>query len=259
MTDFLITMITLYPWFTWLLVIFAGAGLGYAAVWLARLQMAGYAWLGYRHQVWRAKARVRRRLLDDGLFDCPTCARLAEGMPGDDPPEYQHPDGGGDWDEPGEDWSPAAEYGQGTMAGVTEVLRRAHEAGLLDDDQLPDGPPGERTGPPLCDDPECDKYGWVHPPPCLTLPTMPVPQYTAPAMPAGPPVPWSGLAASLETLHRGDGDPVLHPKVAAELGHDTTEGALDSIFTRAQAAEVQAMITDGVTTANSGQRYYLEG
>ena len=155
------------------------------------------------------------------------------------------------WDEPDEDGSPAAEYGAGATAGLAEILSRAHEAGLLDDDQLPDGPPADRTGPPSCDDPECDKYGWVHPPPCLVLPTMPVPQFTDPAGPAGPPVPWSGLAASLETLARGDGDPALHPVVAAELGHDTTESAVDSIFTRAQAAEVQAMITDGVSNTTA--------
>lgn len=143
----------------------------------------------------------------------------------DDPPEYQHPHG--DDDDCPDDDPP------GQMAGLAGVLRRANAMGLLDDDQLPDGPPvtGIR-----CNDRDCDLYGFIHPPPCRLMPTRPAACYAE--GPAMPPQPWSGLAASLETLARGDNDLPVHPAVAAELGHDTTEAAVDSMFTRAQAAEV---------------------
>lgn len=249
MTDFLITTMTLYPWFTWLLVFFSAMGLGYAAVWAHKAQLAVWSWLGYRTLVWRSKAAVRRRLLE---ADCPVCMLAEEGldeaMAGDDPPEYQ-PDED-DWDGPGEDWSPGDDWGENparAMGSLAEVLIRAREIGMLnDDDQLPDGPPAEREGPPLCEDIKCKFYGWVHPPPCQEADTELLPRFTEPGRPAMPPVPWSGLEASLEVLRRGDDSPMLSGRVAAELGHTTTEAAVDSMFTRAQAREVQAMITDGV-------------
>jgi hypothetical protein len=205
--DFLITMITLYPWSGWLLAVLAAAGLGcgsLAVPWAAGLVAD---WGVYRRLVWRSKSAVRKAIID---ADCPVCkvfeddretaaaedlvrvaAALSVGCPvcyaeagqrckripdmvptnlthgarvlawrdsGADPPEYQHPDG--DDDMPGR------------MAGLAEMIRGAYNAGLLDDDQLPD------DDVPRCNDRDCDQYGFVHPPPCRLMPTMPAACYT---------------------------------------------------------------------------------
>lgn len=250
MTDFMVRMFTDYAWFAWLVLVLAGAGCAYVAVWVAGLSAFASDWVAYRRAVLGYKAAVRRRL---EAAPCAVCELADEGT---DPPEYQHPDGPDDpgWDEPGDDWSPRLAWGPGLavpktpMAGLAEVLKKAHDLGLLDDDQLPDGPPAEAPEG-RCTNRDCDLFGFIHRPPCRLSPTMPAACYPAMGLkdgPAMPPQPWSGLHASLEVLARGDDSPTLTGIVAAELGHDTTEAAVDSMFTRAQAREVEAMIADTV-------------
>lgn len=179
MTDFMVRMFTDYPWAAWLTAVLAVCGLAYAGVWVHELAGLVSDWMAYRRLVWRSKAAVRRQIADNPGWDCAVCrdreALLLEAlgpgdletlMRGDDPPEYQHPDGddldycdhgviertcpvhGYDWDGPGEDWSPGLAWGPGMpvpnpMAGLAEVLSKAYKMGLLDDDQLPDGLPAE--------------------------------------------------------------------------------------------------------------------
>jgi hypothetical protein len=154
--DFLITMITLYPWSGWLLAVLAASGLGcgsLAVAWAAGLVAD---WGAYRRLVWRSKSAVRKAIID---ADCPVCKVFD-----DDPPGYQHPDGDDDgW--PDDDLP-------GRMAGLADMLRGAYAAGLMDDDQLPD------DDVPRCNDRDCDQYGFVHPPPCRLMPTMPAACYT---------------------------------------------------------------------------------
>jgi hypothetical protein len=200
--DFLITMITLYPWSGWLLAVLAAAGLGcgsLAVPWAAGLVVD---WGAYRRLVWRSKSAVCAVLEDDReaakaedlagrdkvlSVPCPLChaaagqrcKRIPDMVPTnlthkarvvawresrDDPPDYQHPDGDDDgWpdDDP-----------PGRMAGLADMLRGAYAAGLLDDDQLPD------DDVPRCNDRDCDQYGFVHPPPCRLMPTMPAACFT---------------------------------------------------------------------------------
>jgi hypothetical protein len=157
--DFLITMITLYPWSGWLLAVLAGTGLGCGSLVVAWAIGLAADWGVYRRLVWRSKSAVRKAVID---ADCPVCAAFGDD-PAAGPPDYQHPDGDDDgWpDDP-----------PGRMAGLAEVLRRAYDAGLLDDDQLPD------DDVPRCNDRDCDQYGFVHPPPCRLMPTMPAACYT---------------------------------------------------------------------------------
>jgi hypothetical protein len=166
--DFLITMITLYPWSGWLLAVLAGVGLGCGSLVVAWGIGLVADWGAYRRLVWRSKSAVRKAILD---ADCPVC-KVFEGEPADDPPWYRHPGDDPDDNGPGDDDDWPDDDPPGRMAGLAEVLRRASEAGLLDDDQLPD------DDVPRCNDRDCDQYGFVHPPPCRLMPTMPAACYT---------------------------------------------------------------------------------
>jgi hypothetical protein len=209
--DFLITMITLYPWSGWLLAVLAAAGLGCGSLVVAWATGLVTDWGVYRRLVWRSRSAVRKAIIDAdcavcSVFDdereaakaedlarrdkvlsvpCPLChaaagqrcKRIPDMVPTnlthkarvvawqeskDDPPEYQHPDGDDDGDDVGQ-----------AMAGLAGVLWRVHAAGLLDDDQLPDD-----DDVPRCNDRDCDQYGFVHPPPCRLMPTMPAACFT---------------------------------------------------------------------------------
>jgi hypothetical protein len=221
MPDFMISLFAQSGWLAWLVFVLAVSG---AAFWCC------FAWV--------MAGRVTDRVL----------ARL----PADDLPEYE-PDEepADDWPEAEPEWFQSLAWGprgphapvtpEEDMAGLARVLERAVELGLLEPGEAKDQLVGER-----CTDRDCDLHGFIHPPPCVLMPTMPAACYTDPAGPAGPPVPWSGLHASLETLARSeDVPPALHPVVAAELGHDTTEGAVDSMFTRAMAKEVNRRTETG--------------
>lgn len=222
MTDFLMTTIGRYPWTGWLLVILAGAGAGYIVMDLAKVQVVVYGWLESRYKdlKWRS---VVRNVGDDGEHLCPSCMVMAEQI-GDDPPEYEHPDGD-DLELPPE---PSEDEVEAFLAEVKAM-------GL------------EKPAPSRCSDPECNLQGWVHPPPCEILPTLAMPKYLEGA--ALPPQPVREY---------------LHPAIMDDLAergfseHETTDGALDSMFTRAQAAEVQAMITDGVVipTDETGRSHH---
>lgn len=263
MADFLIHELAWYPWLAWLLVVLAGAGLGYVAVWAYKVQIAAWEWLAYRRLVWKSKSAVRRRLLDGSLYGggCADCrerdAMVIEAMlsatAADDPPEYQHPDGDDEWwPEPGEDW-------YRDLGSPEEFLRKVKAAGL---DDTPDDDIYGELDPPLgehdfsgdrCANRDCDLYGFIHPPPCRLAPTMPAACYPAMGLkdgPAMPPQDWSGYEASLEVLARGDDDKPLHPAIQASLKaagfkvHDTTEGLVDTSYTRAMAMEVQAQMRE---------------
>jgi hypothetical protein len=211
--DFLITMITLYPWAGWLLAVLAVAGLAWGSLAVAWAAGLVTDWGAYRRLVWRSKSVVRKAVIDGG---CPVCAAFegereaakAEKLAGQDAvlsvgcpvcyaeagqrcmripgmvptnlthetrvaawreskaylSGYRHPDGDDDgWpdDDP-----------PGRMAGLADMLRGAYAAGLMDDDQLPD------DDMPRCNDRDCDQYGFIHPPPCRLMPTMPAACYT---------------------------------------------------------------------------------
>lgn len=230
MTDFLVTQMTLYPWFTWLLVVFFIAGIAWWSVFLAHGVMFVSDWSSKKREAWRYKTWVMRE--------------LREHPDGDDPPEYQHPDGDEREREglryPGE-YNPLmlpdgddelAEWEQDTaaderwgqdMADLAEVLRLAHERGLLDDEW--------ETDLRRCDNGECGLVGMLHNGPC----DVPTRMYLAGA--AMPPQPVR------EFLHPAIMDDL---KAAGFSEHETNDGALESAWTRAQSAEVIALIKDGI-------------
>lgn len=244
MTDFLITTMVQYPWFAWLLVTFFAVTV---AFWL----LLGI--VGVKSVLdWSEMKREDRRILADIL------ARAHS-----DPPEYQHPDGDDDdltelMDEPPDDWSPKEEWGEHpgrAMASLAEVLIRAREIGMLnDDDELPDGWLGlpDKNDPPdgtgRCNNRDCYRYGMEHPGACDVAPTMPAACYperytalwTNPKYAEGPAMPPQPVR---EYLHPAIMDDL---EAAGFSEHETTDGAVESMFTRAMAKEVQAMVTDGV-------------
>jgi hypothetical protein len=121
---------------------------------------------------------------------------------GDDPPEYE-PDEepGDDWPEAEPEWFQALAWGprapvapRQDMADLAETLEAAVRMGILEPAEAREHLVGER-----CADRDCDLFGFIHPPPCVLMPTMPAACYTddrapvtgmtAPLGPAGPPEP----------------------------------------------------------------------
>jgi hypothetical protein len=78
--------------------------------------------------------------------------------------------------------APSPERAGQDMALLAEVLERAVELGLLEAEGNPERMAGER-----CADRDCDLFGFIHPPPCVLMPTMPAACYTDPG-PGQPPL-----------------------------------------------------------------------
>ena len=210
MADFLITQLFLYPWFAPLLVFFAAMGVGYAAVWAYKVQAAAFAWLGYRRQVWAWKAAVRR-VGDNGDRLCPSCAVMAEKATGTD---HLLEDDPPEYQHPDGDDDLYAGFPEPDENWIEELFP---------------------LGKARCSNRDCFLYGESHPGACDVAPTMPAACYLeGPAMPPQP---------VREFLHPAT---LEHLEAAGFSRHETNQGAVDSMFTRAQAREVEAMITDGI-------------
>jgi hypothetical protein len=268
--DFLITMITLYPWAGWLLAVLAVAGLAWGSLAVAWAAGLVTDWGAYRRLVWRSKSVVRKAVIDGG---CPVCAAFegereaakAEKLAGQDAAlsvgcpvcyaeagqrcmripgmvptnlthetrvaawreskaylsGYQHPDGDDD-DWPDDD-------PPGRLAGLADIFRGAYAAGMMDEDQLPD------DDMPRCNDRDCDQYGFIHPPPCRLMPTMPAACFTDEWVPISlPDGPAEEIKRLIAPLTEKDG---VKPVEPIDMGYG--------------AAQTIAQVTGGVIPAKT--------